>query len=62
MQVVATLVLVELFHMRVEAAASFAVALWILTFVTIVPVGLFVALKEGLSWRGLRRIRPEVEG
>jgi hypothetical protein len=53
---------VELFHMRVEAAASFAVALWILTFVTIVPVGLFVALKEGLSWRGLRRIGPEAEG
>jgi glycosyltransferase 2 family protein len=61
-QVVATLVLVELFHMRVEAAASFAVALWILTFVAIVPVGLFVALKEGLSWRGLRRIGPEAEG
>lgn len=60
-QVVATLVLVELFHMRVEVAASFAVALSFITFVAIVPVGLLAALQEGLSWRGLRRIGPEAE-
>lgn len=58
-QVVAALVLVELFRMRVEPATSFAVVLWIITFVAIVPVGVLVALKEGLSWRGLRRIRLE---
>lgn len=58
-QVVATLVLVELFHLRLEPATSFAVVLWLITFVAIVPLGLLVALREGLSWRGLRHIRPE---
>jgi hypothetical protein len=59
MQVLAALVLVELFHLRWEPATSFAVVLWLITFVAIVPLGLLVALKEGLSWRGLRSIRLE---
>jgi hypothetical protein len=33
--------------------------LWILTFVAIVPLGLIVALKEGLDWHSLRRIGQE---
>jgi len=33
--------------------------LWILTFVAIVPVGLALALKEGLDWHSLRRIGRE---
>jgi len=59
-QVVAVLVLTELYGTRVELAASFALVLWILTFVAIVPVGLGLALKEGLDWHSLRRIGQEV--
>jgi uncharacterized protein (TIRG00374 family) len=55
-QVVAVLVLTELFGARLEAATFFALVIWFITYIVIVPVGLAVALKEGLSWRGLRQI------
>jgi uncharacterized protein (TIRG00374 family) len=60
MQVVSVLVLTELFGVRVELASSFALFLWALTFVAIVPIGLFLGLKEGLDWHSLRRIGREV--
>jgi uncharacterized protein (TIRG00374 family) len=60
MQVVSVLVLTELFGVRVELASSFALFLWILTFVAIVPVGLVMGFKEGLNWRSLRGIGREV--
>jgi len=59
-QVVTVLVLTELFGVRLEVASAFALFLWFLTFVAIVPVGLVVALKEGLDWRSLRQIGREV--
>jgi uncharacterized protein (TIRG00374 family) len=59
MQVVSVLVLTELFGIRLELATMFAMLIWILTFVAIVPVGLLVALKEGLDWHSLRRIGRE---
>lgn len=58
-QVVAVLVLTELFGIRLELATSFAFLTWFLTFVAIVPFGLAVALKEGLDWHSLRRIGQE---
>jgi glycosyltransferase 2 family protein len=59
MQVVAVLVLTELFGIRLELATSFAMFVWIITFVVIVPIGLVLALKQGLDWRSLRRIGRE---
>ena len=56
MQVVSVLVLTELFGVRFELASAFAVFLWAITFVAIVPLGLFIALKEGLDWRSLKQI------
>ena len=56
MQVVSVLVLTELFGVRFELASAFAIFLWAITFVAIVPLGLFVALKEGLDWRSLKQI------
>ncbi len=56
MQVVAVLVLTELFAVRFEVASAFALFLWAITFVAIVPFGLLVALKEGLDWHSLKRI------
>jgi len=59
MQVVSVLVLTELFGIRLEPASAFAVFLWAITFVVIVPVGMIVALKEGLDWHSLKRIGRE---
>ena len=58
-QVAAVVVLTELFDVRFELATDFAMLIWILTFVAIVPVGLLRALKEGLDWHSLRRIGRE---
>jgi uncharacterized protein (TIRG00374 family) len=58
-QVVAVLVLTELFGIRLELATSFAFLTWILTFVAIVPIGLILALKEGLDWQSLSRLGRE---
>lgn len=59
-QVVSVLVLTELFGLRLEVATSFALLVWLLTLVVIVPVGLVLAFREGLDWRGLRRMGSEV--
>jgi len=59
-QVAAVLVLTELFSVRLELATAFAILLWILTFVAIVPFGLLLALKEGLDWHSLKHIGQEV--
>jgi glycosyltransferase 2 family protein len=58
-QVVAVLVLTELYGTPLELATSFALLLWLLTFVVIVPVGFGLALKEGLNWQGLRQMGME---
>ena len=60
MQVVSVLVLTELFGIRFELASAFAVFLWAITFVAIVPLGLVIAVKEGLDWHSLKRIGREV--
>jgi uncharacterized protein (TIRG00374 family) len=60
MQVVAVVVLTELFGVRLELASSFALITWLLTFVAIVPIGLLVALKEGLDWHSLRNVGREI--
>jgi hypothetical protein len=59
MQVVMIVVLTELFTVKLEVATAFAMLVWIITFVVVVPVGLVLALKEGLDWHGLRRISRE---
>jgi glycosyltransferase 2 family protein len=60
MQVVAVVVLTELFGVRLELATSFAILTWLSTFVIIVPIGLLVALKERLDWHNLRRVGREL--
>jgi len=58
-QVVSVLVLTELFGTKLELATSFAIFIWILSFVVVVPVGLIWALSEGLNWRKLRDLGRE---
>ena len=56
MQVVAVAVLNELFQMPLEQASGVAISIWVATWVTIVPVGLLLAMQEGLKWRSLKHI------
>lgn len=59
-QVASVLVLTELFGTRLETATAFAFIVWIITFVVVIPVGLLLALTEGLRWNSLRQIGREV--
>jgi uncharacterized protein (TIRG00374 family) len=56
MQFVAVLVLTELFGLGLSAATGIAVILWVVSFVTIVPLGLALAFREGIKWRSLRHL------
>lgn len=58
-QVVAVLVLTEVFGVRLEIATTFAILIWLFTFVVVVPAGALLALKEGLDWHSLRQIGRE---
>jgi len=60
MQVVTVLVLTEIFSVAAEHALAMAVLLWIVTYIVIVPLGLYWAVREGLSLRQLSR--PPVPG
>jgi hypothetical protein len=53
-QVVTLVVLRELFKVPVEAATGVALALWAMTFLVVVPVGVPLALLEGISWSRMR--------
>ncbi|MBM3775926.1 MAG: flippase-like domain-containing protein [Acidobacteria bacterium] len=55
-QVVSVLVLTELFRLPLETATSIALVLWLITFIVIVPFGLALALREGVSWARLKTI------
>jgi glycosyltransferase 2 family protein len=61
MQIVSIIVLTELFGTPLEIAAGVAVVLWVITFVVILPFGLFLAFHEGLNWRKLRQLEQQAE-
>ncbi|HXM45679.1 MAG TPA: lysylphosphatidylglycerol synthase transmembrane domain-containing protein [Bryobacteraceae bacterium] len=60
MQVVSVLVLTELFRVPLEISTSVALVLWFISFVAVVPLGVALALHEGIRWRSLRELEPEV--
>jgi glycosyltransferase 2 family protein len=60
MQIATVIVLTEFFGVPFEAASGIAVVLWSITFVIIVPLGLVLAFHEGIKWRNLRHLEPEV--
>jgi glycosyltransferase 2 family protein len=59
MQVVAAVVLTQVFGLPIENATGLALLVWLLTFVSIVPVGIPLALHEGLTWRRIRDIEEK---
>ncbi|MBX5497233.1 MAG: flippase-like domain-containing protein [Bryobacteraceae bacterium] len=60
MQVMAVITLTELLGTPLEAATGIALALWVITFVVIMPVGVLFACYEGLSWRKIKELEKEV--
>ena len=60
-QIAAVLVLTEFFGIALSAATGIALVLWIVSFVGIVPFGLALAFHEGVKWRNLRHLEPEVD-
>jgi uncharacterized protein (TIRG00374 family) len=60
-QVACVVVLRELFGVPLELATGVAIMLWFITFVVIVPIGLFLGVKEGFNWKKLRELRKEVD-
>ena len=59
MQVAAIAVLTQLFGLGFEEASSLAILLWVISFTLIVPLGVTLALREGLSFTKLRDIEQE---
>lgn len=60
MQVVSVLVLTQLFRLPLETSTSVALVLWFISFVVVVPLGLILALHDGIRWRTLKQLKPEV--
>jgi glycosyltransferase 2 family protein len=60
MQVVSVLVLTELFRVPLEISTSVALVLWFISFVVVVPLGVALALHEGIHWRTLKQLEPEI--
>jgi len=59
-QVVAVLVLTEIYHLPIEIATGVALFIWFITFVVIVPVGFVCAFHEGLNWSKLRQLPKDI--
>jgi uncharacterized protein (TIRG00374 family) len=61
MQIVTALVLTEFFGLTLESASGFALMLWVISFVSIVPVGVVLAFHEGIKWRSLKNLNSTVK-
>jgi len=57
MQVATVLVLTELFKVPLESASGIAILIWVVTFVSVVPIGLVLAVRDGLEWRKLMNVK-----
>jgi glycosyltransferase 2 family protein len=59
MQVAAIAVLTQLFSLPLELATSLALLLWAISFLLVVPLGIVLALQEGLSFKKLSNLEQE---
>ena len=57
-QVAAVVALTQIFGLPLEPATALALLIWVVTFMTVVPVGLALALHNGINWRKFRHL-PE---
>jgi uncharacterized membrane protein YbhN (UPF0104 family) len=59
MQVASILVLTEFFRLSLEVSTGIALVIWAVSFLVVVPVGVFLAFRGGLNLRHLTRITEE---
>lgn len=59
-QLAAVLVLTEFYAIPLAAATGIALVIWIISFVGIMPLGLALALHQGLSWTQLKSASREI--
>ncbi len=60
-QIATTVVLVELYGLPLEVATGISILFWLVTFVSVVPVGLTLAAHEGLNWHKLRHLEEAAQ-
>ena len=60
MQVAAIFVLTELYQLTFEEASGVALALWLVNYCSVVPLGFLLAFREGLNWKKIKHIEEEV--
>lgn len=60
-QIVSAVVLTQLFGVEAAPAAGIAIASWAATWVVVIPFGLFLAARQGVSWASLKHIDEEVK-
>jgi glycosyltransferase 2 family protein len=60
-QVVSVLVLTEIFHLPLESASGIALLIWVINVLSIVPLGVYLAIRDRLSWRKLLQLEKEAE-
>jgi uncharacterized membrane protein YbhN (UPF0104 family) len=61
MQVATVLVATELFGLRLESATALALVVWVLTWLSVVPIGVITAFAQGLKWGALRHVEEEAK-
>ncbi len=61
MQLIAVVVLTELYSVPLEVATSLAIVVWVIAFVSIIPIGLAFAFHEGINWRKLKDLEYRAE-
>ena len=60
MQVASILILTEFFGLTLEVSSAMAILIWITTYVVIVPIGILLALREGLNWKNLKQLESRL--
>jgi uncharacterized protein (TIRG00374 family) len=60
-QVAAVLALTEIFGIPIEVATGMALLIWAVSFLTVVPIGLGLALHEGVNLRKFRHLPEDVQ-
>jgi glycosyltransferase 2 family protein len=61
MQIAAVLVLTEFYGLGISVASGIALVWWIISFVSVVPLGIAFAFHEGIKFGALRHLDTERE-